>query len=97
MTRIATPPLPALWLMLLAMLGMAYASELDELGDEFLEYLGSLEGDDDNWTDMVAVNAARSASSASSSAASSASSKSMSVEAKTVSKPASKTAGKVEP
>jgi hypothetical protein len=45
-------------LLLLLQVGMAYADEVTELGEDFLAYLGSLEDSNDNWTDLVASNAA---------------------------------------
>lgn len=42
-------------LMLLSCMSIAWAADkAAELSDDFLEYLGSLEGDDDNWTDFSA-------------------------------------------
>ncbi|MGD9841958.1 MAG: hypothetical protein AB7F79_02380 [Steroidobacteraceae bacterium] len=41
-------------LLLLMQAGLVYAEQL-ELSDDFLEYLGSLEGADDNWTDFAAT------------------------------------------
>ena len=57
------------WLLLvLGVTTCVYAQQLAELSDEFLEYLGSLEGDEEDWMDFVAVAAASSSASSSSSA-----------------------------
>jgi len=42
-------------LLLLGCMSMAMAADkLGELSDDFLEYLGSLEGDDESWLDFTA-------------------------------------------
>jgi hypothetical protein len=44
--------------LLLGCVSLALAAEkVAELSDDFLEYLGSLEGDDENWTDFAAESA----------------------------------------
>jgi hypothetical protein len=41
-------------LMLLGCVSLAAAADkVTELSDDFLEYLGSMEGSDDNWTDFM--------------------------------------------
>jgi hypothetical protein len=85
------------------------AEQLQQLGDDFLEYLGSLEGDDESWMDFVAEAAGNEAakpqaqlvSSKTSSASSSASSATSSAtppreHAASVNTSAVSTTGKVE-
>ena len=40
-------------LLLLMQAGLVYADKLSEVSEDFLEYLGNLEGTDDNWTDFA--------------------------------------------
>lgn len=45
-------------LLLLMQAGLVYADKLSEVSEDFLEYLGNLEGTDDNWTDFATKAAA---------------------------------------
>ena len=46
-------------LMLLGCVSLAVAADkVAELNDDFLEYLGSMEGNDENWTDFATTHAA---------------------------------------
>jgi hypothetical protein len=46
-------------LMLLGCVSLAAAADkMAELSDDFLEYLGSMEGGDENWTDFATTNVA---------------------------------------
>ena len=65
-------------LLLLMQAGLVYADKLSEVSEDFLEYLGNLEGTDDNWTDFATKAAApvvRASNSGASSSKSSVSSK----------------------
>lgn len=61
--------------LMLGMATLAWADKVQEASADFLEYLGSLEDEDDNWTDFTAeALAARQAHAASSSVSNSSSS-----------------------
>ena len=45
-------------LLLLMQAGLVYADKLSEVSEDFLEYLGNLEGTNENWTDFATKAAA---------------------------------------
>lgn len=91
------------WLLLvLGVTTCVYAQQLAELSDEFLEYLGSLEGDEEDWMDF-AVTAksgntpvAQAPSSQSAALAKASSSSSSSSSSSVMSKAAAQAGGKAE-
>jgi len=82
MRAASVPVRHAQWagVLLLGVASLVWADKVAEVGADFLEYLGSMESDEDNWTDFTneALAARNDAgNNASSAAASSASSSSM--------------------
>lgn len=43
-----------LLMLMLGLAGLAHAEQTLELSDDFLEYLGNMESNEDNWTDFAA-------------------------------------------
>jgi hypothetical protein len=54
MAMTATKRLPLTGVLMLGMASLVWADKVTEVGADFLEYLGSLEDADDNWTDFTA-------------------------------------------
>jgi hypothetical protein len=54
MSMTASRRIPLTGMLMLGMASLVWADQVTEVGADFLEYLGSLEDADDNWTDFTA-------------------------------------------